>query len=456
MRAEQLRQIPSVSEIAKIVLRRDLVATEDRAVPLARMVQDSVRSHMLDHPQARLWTVLDEQLDALAASITGMRYRPVLNATGILVHTNLGRSSVSKEAAAAMQQAAMSTVALEVDPETGRRGGRMAEIASLLRMLTGVEAALVVNNNAAAILLVLSALCSGGKVAVSRAEAVEIGGSFRIPDVLAQSGATLLEVGTTNRTYASDYATSGIGEGDAMLKVHSSNFSIVGFTATPTIEALRSVATRSGALLLEDLGSGTFLDTAQFGIEHEPTVQESIGAGVDVVTFSGDKLLGGPQAGIIVGRRALIERISAHPLARAVRADKSALAGMAATLRHYVRGDALETIPLYRMLRASSDDLRRRAESIAGRLDAGCGVVDTVNHVGGGALPGQQLPGVAIRLEPGSSSADQVAQRLRNVDVTSVYGRIEDGGVLIELRSVLPEDDDRLFTSLQQVAIQGG
>jgi L-seryl-tRNA(Ser) seleniumtransferase len=373
----------------------------------------------------------------------------------VIIHTNLGRAPVSEAAARAMAEAASASVSLEIEPETGRRGGRMAEISTLLRHLTGAEAALVVNNNAAAILLTLSALAAGRIVAVSRAEAVEIGGGFRIPDVLRQSGATLVEVGTTNRTYARDYRDAGLSPDDAILKVHASNFAISGFVASPSLVELRDVADSSGVLLIEDLGSGTLVDTAKFGIDHEPTIAESIAAGVDVVTFSGDKLLGGPQAGIVAGRADLIEQISGSPLARAVRADKTALAGIAATLRHYLRGDAIEQVPVLRMMAADPSSLVERAEAIVAacaRRDIEIGIERTVNYIGGGSLPGQSLPGVALTLACRDEGADVVARRLRADTDCPVYGRIVDGRVLVELRTVDPGDDDALTASIMAIA----
>jgi L-seryl-tRNA(Ser) seleniumtransferase len=327
----------------------------------------------------------------------------------------------------------------------------MAEVSRLITLLTGAEATLVVNNNAAAILLVLSALASGRRVAVSRAEAVEIGGGFRIPDVLRQSGAELIEVGTTNRTYASDYRGAGLVEGDVILKVHSSNFAISGFVARPTTAELREVADATGALLVEDLGSGTLLDTERYGIDHEPTIRESIQAGVDIVTFSCDKLLGGPQAGIVAGKSSLVERVSGAPLARAVRADKTALAGVAETLRHYLRGDAEREIPVWRAMAATVGELRSRAESLSMQVQAAdltVRVVDTTNFVGGGSLPGQSLPGVALSIDVPGVTAQTLAQRLRLNPTVPIYARIDNERVLIELRTVLPEDDEALAVSL--------
>jgi L-seryl-tRNA(Ser) seleniumtransferase len=456
MTRNDLRNLPSVQSLAGLLVERGAVASAERGTALARAIQESTRRALLADPTLELDAELERQLARVVRDGTPSRYRRVLNGTGIIVHTNLGRAPVSDATARAMAGAAAGSVALEIDPETGRRGGRMSEIADLLRHLTGAEATLVVNNNAAAILLALSALATGRRVAVSRAEAVEIGGGFRIPDVLRQSGAGIVEVGTTNRTYAADYREAGLGPGDAILKVHSSNFAISGFVARPTLAELREVADGDDVLLIEDLGSGTLVDTAQFGIDHEPTIAESLAAGVDVVTFSGDKLLGGPQAGIIAGKRELVKRIGRHPLARAVRADKSALAGIAATLRHYQRGEETETIPVLRMMAAQVDGLRQRADQLVKTLESAALPVefrDTRNFVGGGSLPGQSLPGIALVIR--SDDVDALARRLRTLPETPVYGRIEDGHLLVEVRTIDPDDDEALVAGIRAVAVTG-
>ena len=373
------------------------------------------------------------------------RLAPVLNATGVVIHTNLGRAPVSAETAAAMA-AASGAVALELDPETNERGGRMDETARLMRLLCGAEATLVVNNCAAATLLVLSAVAAGRKVVVSRGEAVEIGGGFRVPDVLRQSGAVLAEVGTTNRTYARDYLAATDEQTAAYLKVHASNFRMVGFTHAATVGELAAVARERGVALLDDLGSGALLDTAAFGLGSEPTFAGSLGQGADLVMASGDKLVGGPQAGIIVGRASWVERVARHPLARAVRADKTCLAGLAATLRHYARGEATETVPVWRMIAAPEAALRARAEELAAALrerSVAAESVASVATVGGGSLPGESLPSRAVAIDAAGPGVDELARRLRTGE-PGVFGRIERGRLLLDLRTVLPEDDERL------------
>jgi L-seryl-tRNA(Ser) seleniumtransferase len=324
----------------------------------------------------------------------------------------------------------------------------MSEIERLVQALTGAEAALVVNNNAAAILLVLSALALGRVVIVSRGEAIEIGGGVRIPDVLGQSGARMVEVGTTNRTYARDYAAAIGPATAAILKVHPSNFQMSGFVHRPSTTDLASIARDNGVALIEDQGSGVLLDPARFGLSGESPVSQSLAAGVDLVTMSGDKLIGGPQAGIIAGRRELVERCARHPLARAVRADKATLAGVAATLRHYARGEAEQTIPIWRMIAAPLQSLFDRAGALRDRLDeAGVtvGVRTTSATVGGGSLPGEALPSVALSLT--GVPVDEFARRLR-LGRPPVFSRVENETVLIDLRTILPEDDQALLQTL--------
>jgi L-seryl-tRNA(Ser) seleniumtransferase len=327
----------------------------------------------------------------------------------------------------------------------------MSEISCLLELLTGAEATLVVNNNAAAVLLVLSALCQGGEVVLARSQAVEIGGGFRIPDVLAQSGATLVEVGTTNRVYAADYQRAISESTAALLMVHWSNFRIIGFTAQPSIAELAEVAHRNGLPLIEDLGSGALLSSAPFGLHHEPTVGESLADGVDIVCFSGDKLLGGPQAGIISGRADLVAKVERHPLARAVRADKTALAGVAATLRHYLHGDALTTVPVWRMISATVEDVERRCQGWLDRLPRIDGISVTLAQatVGGGSLPGETLESRALAFDERAAgrlglTLDELATRLRTGS-PSVMPRLEDDRLLIDGRTVLPDQDDALI-----------
>lgn len=380
------------------------------------------------------------------------RLRPVINATGVIIHTNLGRSQVSDNTAAAMAEAAAHPVALEIEPETNRRGGRMDEIASLMRLLTGAESTLVVNNCAAAVLLVLSAMAAGRDVVVSRGEAVEIGGGFRVPDVLRQSGANLVEVGTTNRTYLDDYDGASSEKTAAFLKVHPSNFRIEGFTASVSTGELAELGRQRSIPVLEDVGSGALLDTASYGLAAEPTIIESVAMGASVVMASGDKLLGGPQAGLIVGQRRWVDAVAKHPLARAVRADKTCLAGIAATLGHYVRGEAISQIPVWRMIATPAATLKDAADDMVvtlGTKGVPATAVETNATIGGGSLPGSALPSFAVRLDPGQGDqmVDELARRLRTGS-TPVFGRIEEDKLLLDLRTVDPREHDALVGAI--------
>lgn len=376
--------------------------------------------------------------------------RPLINATGVLLQTNLGRAPLSSQALAAMVQVGGGYTNLEYDLAQGQRGSRSTHLEALLTQLTGAEAALAVNNNAAAIYLVLLAFAPGREVLISRGQAVEIGGGFRIPDVLRQSGALLVEVGTTNRTYVHDYAAALSERTALLMRVHSSNFRIVGFVHEPSLAELAQLAHTHGIPLLDDLGSGTLLPTTPFGLAAEPTVQESIAAGADLVTFSGDKLLGGPQAGIIVGREALIAQLRRHPLARALRLDKTTIAGLEATLLSYRRGRALEELPLWQMLAAPVEALAARAQAMAAQLTQ-AGLVATAlpcdSTIGGGSLPGASLPSYGVALSPQGAGATAMAARLRK-GTPAVVVRISAERVLCDLRTVLVAQEPDLVAQL--------
>jgi L-seryl-tRNA(Ser) seleniumtransferase len=339
---------------------------------------------------------------------------------------------------------------LEYDLEAGGRGSRHEHVSGLLRRLTGAEDALVVNNNAAAVLLALTGLAQGREVVISRGELVEIGGGFRIPDVLRQSGATLVEVGTTNRTYARDYAGAITDQTAALLWVHSSNYRVIGFVHAPALSELAETAHARGVPLIADIGSGSLLDTSRYGLAREPLVQEVVAAGADLVCFSSDKLLGGPQAGILVGTTELIARLKRHPLTRAIRPDKSTLAALGATLRHYVLGEAEREVPVWRMIAASPGEIERRARAVIdalGEAGAGWGIGDGSSAVGGGSLPGETLP-TRLLLAPPSLDPDRFAGKLRTMQ-PAVIGRIERDRLVLDLRTVLPGEDQTLVTVLR-------
>ena len=383
--------------------------------------------------------------------------RRVINATGVVIHTNLGRAPLSWAATEAMAEAAAAYTDLELDLETGRRGSRQAHLQSLLRQLTGAEAALAVNNNASAVFLGLSALSSGKEVIVARGEAVEIGGGFRIPDVLRQSGAILVDVGATNRTYARDYENAVTVNTAAFLKVHASNFRVEGFTAWVEPGELVELGQQRGIPVLHDVGSGSLLPTEKYGLAHEPTPQESISAGVGLVFFSGDKLLGGPQAGIVVGSRELVNQLERHPLARAVRIDKVSLAGLTATLLHYLRQEAESEVPIWRMIGSSEEAVRDRALRWKASLDGEAQVVAGRSAVGGGSLPGETLPSWVLALPcfEASGGAEGVMERLRQGD-PPVVARIEEDRVLLDPRTVLPEEDEALLLGVRAALARSG
>jgi L-seryl-tRNA(Ser) seleniumtransferase len=372
--------------------------------------------------------------------------QPVINATGVIIHTNLGRVPLSDAARAAMEEVTRGYSNLEYTLEEGARGSRHTHVEVLLRRVTGAEAGLAVNNNAAAVLLVLSALCARREVVISRGELVEIGGGFRIPDVLRQSGARLVEVGTTNRTYVRDYEASLTNETAAYLRVHSSNFRVIGFVEKPELRTLATSAHAHGALILDDLGSGALLDTTPYGIAPEPLVQDSLADGADLVMFSGDKLLGGPQAGIIAGRADLVERVRRHPLARAVRLDKASLAALNATLLHYVRGEAIQEIPVWRMIATSVDNIEQRARAWAEAAGPRAMILDSRSMIGGGSLPEESLPTRVLAIS--ASAPERLARALRRHD-PPIVARVEHGRLVLDPRTVPATADGLVARALQ-------
>jgi L-seryl-tRNA(Ser) seleniumtransferase len=370
---------------------------------------------------------------------------PVINATGVILHTNLGRAPLSQATLQAMSEAARDYSNLEYDLETGKRGSRLIHAEAILQKLLGVEAALVVNNNASAVLLVLSALANRKRVIIPRSQLVEIGGGFRVPDVMKQSGAKLVEIGTTNKVRISDFEAALEESTALVMRAHRSNFKIIGFTEEPDLKEIVDVAHRANVPVVDDLGSGALLDTAKYGFAHEPTAQESLAAGVDIVCFSGDKLLGGPQSGIIVGRKDLLDKIRKHPLARAVRADKTCLAGISATLTHYLKDEAEREIPVVRMMSMTLEQVQGRAE--AWRVVLGQGeVVQSESTVGGGSLPEESIPSCVLALDV--RSPDKFLKKLREAN-PPVIARTENNRVLLDPRTVL--DDEILLQVLRQV-----
>lgn len=406
----ELRRIPPVNELLELpsVLRQAQKWPREAVVDLLRLYIDELRQKVL----AGLVQVPDDRTDwdvrlgeFFANWERDLHLRPAINGTGVIIHTNLGRSPLARLAQAAVSRIAATYSNLEYDLEAGERGSRYSHVEELLTQVTGAEAGLVVNNNAAAVMLVLDTLAKDGEAIVSRGELVEIGGSFRIPEVMKRSGAILREVGTTNKTHLRDYAEAITPETKVILKVHTSNFRIQGFTAGVDRTDLARLAHERGLLLIEDLGSGVLIDLSAYGLPAEPTVQQSIKAGVDIVTFSGDKLLGGPQAGIIVGKGELIRRIKQNQLTRALRIDKMTLAALEATLKLYLAPSlALQEIPTLRMLTEPLEVVEARAQRLAAAIRQTCGedavieVVDDLSEAGGGSLPGTIIPSKAVSL----------------------------------------------------------
>ncbi|PKB80427.1 MAG: L-seryl-tRNA(Sec) selenium transferase [SAR202 cluster bacterium Io17-Chloro-G9] len=454
------RQLPSVDRLlaAEALVKLANSAGTALVTDMARAALDGARRDIAGGAgapeQAELVADIARRVDTLVAP----RPRRVINAAGVVIHTNLGRAPLSRAA----QEAALTVSAgysdLEYDLERGERGSRHSHPESLLQLLTGADAAIVVNNNASAVLLALSALAEGREVIVSRGESIEIGGRFRIPDVLVQSGARLVEVGTTNRTYVEDYADAITEDTAAILRVHRSNFAMIGFTETPEPRDLAALGRERGILMLNDLGSGALLDTAKYGLAPEPTVAETLDEGADLALFSGDKLLGGPQAGIVVGTKSFIDHLKRHPLARAVRIDKMDLAALTATLTSYIKGKAEEEIPVWRMISSTPEQLGRRARRwLRGVGVDGLNIVNTTSAVGGGSLPGETLPTRALSIPAavcGEGGTEGLAERLRRASVPVVV-RIADDQVLLDPRTVMPDEDGDLVASLREALLAG-
>jgi L-seryl-tRNA(Ser) seleniumtransferase len=447
------RSLPSVEKILQTGEAAALTDSFGRPLTLRaiRHTLEGLRIDLKKRDGAELISISSilKSTGDLLSQWTQPGLRRVINATGVILHTNLGRAPLSAAATAAINAIAGGYSNVELDLDTGKRGGRALEAVDAVRLLTGAEAALVVNNNAAAVLLTLSALAARKRVAIARSQMVEIGGGFRMPDVMRQSGARLVEVGTTNKVRLADYEEV-FNETQMVLRAHRSNFKMVGFTAEPELHSIAEAAHRSGQIVVDDLGSGALLDTAQYGLAHEPTVQESLAAGVDIVCFSGDKLLGGPQAGIIIGTEKLIAKLSSHAMARAVRADKITLAALTATLKHYLLNEADTEIPVWQMLSMPLDLIERRARDWVDRLGQG-EVIDSESTLGGGSLPGETLPTKALALTTSRPDAVLAALRRR---ATPVIGRAERAKVLLDPRTVSPRDDVLLVETMNAALME--
>lgn len=446
-----LRNLPSVEQLLQTETAAHLIARFGRPLTL-----DAIR-FVLDDTRARfksgqitalpLADLILARAESTLAAWTKPTLIPVINASGVILHTNLGRAPMSEWTIRAMDVISRGYSTLEYDLEKGQRGSRLIHAEALLQKLTGAEAALVVNNCASAVLLVLSALANRRRVVIARSQLVEIGGGFRVPDVMKQSGAKLVEVGTTNKVHISDYEEALIESTGLVMRAHRSNFKLVGFTEEPELNDIVNVAHKAGVPVVDDLGSGALYDTAKYGLAHEPTVQESMQAGADIVCFSGDKLLGGPQAGIIIGNKVLLDRIKKHPLARAVRADKACLAGLSATLLHYLKDEAEREVPILRMMSLTLKQIQGRAEAWAAELDQGL-VVAGESTVGGGSLPGESIPTFLLELRVISAERFLRALRINN---PPIIARTENDKVLLDPRTVLPEQEGALLVGLKNI-----
>ena len=446
-----LRNLPSVEQLLQTETTARLIAQFGRPLTLdsLRQTLDDIRARFKAGTLAGLPSIesILAQAESNLSSWTAPTLVPVINATGVILHTNLGRAPMSAATIHAMDIVSRGYSNLEFDLETGKRGSRLIHAETLLQKLTGAESALVVNNCASAVLLTLSALANKRRVVIARSQLVEIGGGFRVPDVMKQSGAKLVEVGTTNKIRLSDYRSAFEEPTALVMQAHRSNFKIVGFTEEPELKDLVEAAHEHHIPVIHDLGSGAFYDTAKFGFSHEPTVQESMKAGADVILFSGDKLLGGPQAGIIIGKKELLDRIKKHPLARAVRADKACLAGLSATLTHYLRDEAEREIPILRMMSLTLEQVKGRAEAWKAELGQGV-VVSGESTVGGGSLPDESIPTYLLELQVKS-----VEKKLRDMRKNNppIIARTENDRILLDPRTVLPEQEGALLVGLKNI-----
>ena len=458
--SKPLRNIPSVHELLESPPLQNLVERANRNIVVngVRTFLDNLRNEMQSASELPIPNPaeLAERIVHWIQEDETPSLRPVVNATGILLHTGLGRAPLAAEAIRAVEDVSRDYASLEVDLTTGLRSQRVTAVDKLLKQLTGAEATVVVNNNAGATLLTLAALATGKEVIVARGELVEIGGSFRLPEVMTQSGAVLREVGSTNKTRVTDYRDAISEHTAVLLKVHPSNYVVTGFTEETSLDDLVALGNKRHIPVVHDIGSGALLDFTQFGVEDEPLATESLRQGADVVLFSGDKLLGGPQCGIICGSKVLLDRIARHPLMRALRVDKMTLAALAATLRLYRDPqEALHAIPLLRLLNTPVENLRQRAEKLCVQCSlipsiASATPVDDISFLGGGSLPNQQLATVCVALVPVSGHVNQTAAALRTMD-PAVFARVRNDQILLDLRTVSPSEDQKLLDAVHQL-----
>lgn len=445
----ELRSLPSVDKLLQHkqiqVLLNEFGKPQTTAT--IREVLESIREDFPIEKQIPSQEIIIHRVSqSLSRKIRSTLY-PVLNATGTILHTNLGRAPLSEETLLAMHEVSAGYNNLEYDLVLGKRGSRSVHAEELLTQLTGAEAATVVNNNAGAVLITLSALANRRKVVIARSQLIEIGGGFRIPDVMTQSGAKLFEVGTTNRVHLSDYEKALSEESvKLVMRAHHSNYKIIGFTHEPSFIDVINLAHAHQVAVIDDLGSGTFVDTSLFGLSPEPTIQESVKSGADLITFSGDKLLGGPQAGIIIGKKDLVQKIKKHPLARALRPDKLCLSGLSATLIHYLKDEHFIKIPVWQMISASPEILKNRAERWLNSLEIGR-VIPNLSTIGGGSMPGESLPTFVLAIK--ISKPDRFLKELRYLP-TPIIARVENDEVLFDPRTILLSQESVFIKNLKE------
>lgn len=442
-----LRALPSVDQVLKTRTAAEMIATSGRPLTL-----EAIRDVLAEARRAARKTKIIPAVDEILSNARSRLQTwlqptlvPVINASGVVLHTNLGRAPLSRAAMQAVQSTAMGYSTLEYDLDRGARGLRFIHTESLLTKLTGAQAAMVVNNNAGAVLLALTAFARRRRVVIARSQLVEIGGGFRIPDVMRESGARLVEVGTTNRVHLSDYEQALQEPAAAILQAHHSNYRIIGFTSEPSLAEIAQIAGKYNVHLIHDLGSGALIDTERFGLAHEATVQESIAAGADIICFSGDKLLGGPQSGILVGKNDLIAKMKQHPLTRALRPDKLCLAALSATLMHYLKDEVEREVPIWQMIARTPKEIRARAQNWRTVIGQG-ELIDGLSTIGGGSLPEETLPTCLLALQ--TFEPEQMLVRLRRMH-PPILARIHEDRVVLDARTVLPEQDGALLVGLQ-------
>lgn len=449
-----LSHIPSVEKILNDNRIIDLLEkySRDSIIKLIRIELEVIRQRIVDSNLEFNYEVLIDNLINKANNLWLNEIKNVINATGVILHTNLGRAPLSSDAADSVRDISLSYSDLEFSIKSAKRGSRQEIVSDILCNLTGAESAFVVNNNASAVFLTILALCENKDVIVSRGEAVEIGGGFRIPDIISNSSANLVEIGTTNKTYVHDYETAINDKSGCILMVHTSNFKITGFTHSADISDLVKLSSSKGLPIIQDLGSGTLIDTRDFNLDYEPTIQDSIKSGIDLVLFSGDKLLGGPQSGIIVGKKKYLDLIKKHPIARAIRIDKLNLTALSSTLLHYIKGEAIDKIPVWKMISADIESLKARVIDWQNKITIESNIIEGQSTIGGGSLPGQILPTYLLSISglKIDCGVNEFFNKLLN-NKFPIVARIEKNNIIFDPRTVLSDEDSKLIDGINSV-----